>query len=101
MVDKAKHGGLRFGLGKGHSLRRALVLSPPAEPMLSENPAWACIHRHDEVQSIPFYKICVAGMTRRVVSGSVQRGLSAIRLRGERLARVTCAWPDDGKTLLR
>ena len=34
-------------------------------------------------------------------SGSVQRGLSVIRLRGEQLTRVTSVRPDDGKTLLR
>jgi hypothetical protein len=37
-------------------------------------------------------------MLRRVVSGSVQRGLSAIRLRGAQHARVTSVWPDGGKT---
>jgi hypothetical protein len=38
---------------------------------------------------------------RRVSSGSVQQGLSVIRPRADRLARVTFVRPDGGKTLIR
>jgi len=47
----------------------------------------------------PFYLICVLAMTRRVASGSVQRGLSAIRLQPSHSLAQRAVEPDDGKTL--
>ena len=47
----------------------------------------------------PFYLICVLAMTRRVASGSVQRGLSAIRLHPSRYLARRHVKPDGGKTL--
>ena len=49
----------------------------------------------------PFYLIGVLAMTRRVVSGSVQRGLSAIRPVRFGFDTAVLVQPDGGKTLLR
>ncbi len=106
----------------------ALVLSPPAERLALRNAHSKCVSTAmTRCNESPKLDMCRPRLTRcancRVCSGSVQRGLraeasslrssataedgsaeaglSAIRPRGARRARVTPVGPDGGKTLLR